>query len=414
LYCRCRVLKYPLPFNIDRLPPATCVVGGAVRDALLGRTRTVIDIDLVVPVDAIELARNISRDYRAGFVMLDASRSIARLVFDDMTVDFAQQIGGSLTADLCRRDYRMNAIAYHLWDQRLIDPLNGCGDLQQKLVRMVAAQNLADDPLRLLRGYRQAAQLGFAIEAETARTIQALAPRLNTVAAERVMAELRYLLAVSHQDSQVMISAVDLLQVWLPGIQRVTLTAELPAITAALHLIETQIPQLWQELMMPLRPTLSTTIADITLLCGLLGALPSKKILTNLTASIAEITAINVLQHSNTVPWPIDVVDIFHLFQNTGKHFPGLIVLKLAAGWTLTALQPLIDRYLDPQDLLSHPISLVNGKELMYALSLPPSPVIGKLLAAIQLGQVNGEIVTKQEAISYARSKVAEYQQSCG
>jgi tRNA nucleotidyltransferase (CCA-adding enzyme) len=383
-------------------------VGGAVRDALLGRTRAVIDIDLVVPVDAVELARDISRDYKAGFVMLDAERSIARLVFDGMTVDFAQQMGGSLEADLHRRDYRMNAIAYHLREQRLIDPLDGHGDLQAKLVRMVSAQNLADDPLRLLRGYRQAAQLGFEIESETARTIQNLASRLNTVAAERAMTELRYLLAVSHSDPRVMIAAVELVQVWLPGIQRETLASELQAITAALRSIESQVPQLWQELHIPLRPTLPTTVADITLFCGLLGSLPSKKILTNLTASVAEITAIDILQQCTSIPWPASVVDIFHLFQTTGKHFPGFVVIKLAAGWTLISLKPLINRYFDLQDPLSHPVLLVNGTELMSALNLPPSRAIGQLLAEIQLGQVRGEIVTKQEAISYAGSKVAE------
>jgi tRNA nucleotidyltransferase (CCA-adding enzyme) len=401
-------VKYPLPFSLDRLPPETCVVGGAVRDALLGRTRQVIDLDLVVPVDAVNLARDISRDYRAGFVILDAERSIARLVFENMTVDFAQQMGGSLEADLRRRDYRMNAIAYHLREQRLIDPLDGYGDLQAKLVRMVSAQNLADDPLRLLRGYRQAAQLGFEIETETDRTIQALAPRLSSVAAERAMTELRYLLAVSHHHPQLLIAAVNLLQIRLPGIQRDSLPEELQAIAATLRSIESQAPQLWQELNIPLRPTLPTTGADITLLCGLLGSLPSKKILTNMTASVAEIMAIDVLQQSSLINWPASVVDIFNLFQTTGKYFPGFVVLKVAAGWTLTALQPLIDRYFDFQDPLSHPVLIVNGTELMSALNLPPSAGIGQLLAAIQLGQVRGEIVTKQEAISYARSKVAE------
>jgi tRNA nucleotidyltransferase (CCA-adding enzyme) len=401
-------VKYPLPFSLDRLPPETCVVGGAVRDALLGRTRQVIDLDLVVPVDAVNLARDISRDYRAGFVILDAERSIARLVFENMTVDFAQQMGGSLEADLRRRDYRMNAIAYHLREQRLIDPLDGYGDLQAKLVRMVSAQNLADDPLRLLRGYRQAAQLGFEIETETDRTIQALAPRLSSVAAERAMTELRYLLAVSHHHPQLLIAAVNLLQIRLPGIQRDSLPEELQAIAATLRSIESQAPQLWQELNIPLRPTLPTTGADITLLCGLLGSLPSKKILTNMTASVAEIMAIDVLQQSSLINWPASVVDIFNLFQTTGKYFPGFVVLKVAAGWTLTALQPLIDQYFDFQDPLSHPVLIVNGTELMSALNLPPSAGIGQLLAAIQLGQVRGEIVTKQEAISYARSKVAE------
>jgi tRNA nucleotidyltransferase (CCA-adding enzyme) len=402
-------LKYPLPFSLDRLPPETCVVGGAVRDALLGRTRAVIDLDLVVPVDAVNLAQEISRDYRSGFVMLDAERSIARLVFEGMTVDFAQQMGGSLEADLQRRDYRMNAIAYHLREQRLIDPLDGASDLRQKLVRMVSAQNLADDPLRLLRGYRQAAQLGFAIEPETVKTIQALAPRIQAVAAERVMTELRYLLAVSHHDPRLLIEATELLQIWLPGIQQDRLEPELQSIAKALKSIEQESPQLWTALTTPLRSTLPTTGVDIALLCGLLGSLPSKEILTNLTASVTEITAVDVVHQGRALAWPIDPVSIYYLFQRIGKHFPCLVVLKLAAGWSLADLQPLVKRYFDAQDPLAHLVLVVNGTELMTALNLPPSPLIGQLLTDIQLGQIRGEIVTKQEALSYARSQIAEF-----
>jgi tRNA nucleotidyltransferase (CCA-adding enzyme) len=385
------------------------VVGGAVRDALLGRTRAVIDLDLVVPVDAVNLAQEISRDYRSGFVMLDAERSIARLVFEGMTVDFAQQMGGSLEADLHRRDYRMNAIAYHLREQRLIDPLDGAGDLRQKLVRMVSAQNLADDPLRLLRGYRQAAQLGFALEPETAKTIQTLTPRLQTVAAERVMTELRYLLAVSHHNPQLLVEATELLQMWLPGIQRDRLEPELQSIVKALKLIEQASPQLWTALTTPLRPTLTTTGADIALLSGLLGSLPSKEILTNLTASVTEITALDVVHQSRSLVWPTDAVSIYYLFQKIGKHFPCFVAIKLAAGCSLADLQPLVKRYFDDQDPLAHPVLVVNGTELMAALNLPPSPAIGQLLTEIQLGQIRGEIVTKQEALSYARSQIAEF-----
>jgi tRNA nucleotidyltransferase (CCA-adding enzyme) len=402
-------LKYPLPFNLDRLPPETCVVGGAVRDALLGRTRAVIDLDLIVPVDAVSLAQEIGREYRAGFVMLDAERSIARLVFDDMTVDFAQQMGGNLETDLRRRDYRMNAIAYHLREEQLIDPLDGCGDIQRKLVRMVSAQNLADDPLRLLRGYRQAAQLGFTIESETAQIIQAFAPRLGQVAAERVMTELRYLLAVSHHDPHLLAAAAEILPVWLPGIQRNSLEPELQSITTALSLIEQQSPLLWLALQTPLRPTLPTTGTDIVLLCGLLGSLLGKEILTNLTASVAEINAVGILQQCRALAWPTDAVAVYELFQKTHRHFPGLVALKVAAGSDLAAMKPLVDRYFDPQDSLAHPVLLVNGTELMTALNLTPSPIIGQLLAAIQLAQVRGEIVTKQEAISYVRSKFADF-----
>jgi tRNA nucleotidyltransferase (CCA-adding enzyme) len=400
-------MEYPLPFSLDRLPLETCVVGGAVRDALLGRTRAILDLDLVVPVDAVALAQEIASEYPAGFVLLDAERSIARLVFSGVTVDFAQQIGGSLEHDLGRRDYRMNAIAYHLRDQRLIDPLNGVADLQAKIVRMVSAENLADDPLRILRGYRQAAQLSFEIEAETDRTIHKLTPQLQTVAAERVMTELRYLLAASQQDPSLLVAAAGLLHFWLP-IEQTTLKTDLQAITHALALVEKNCALLWSELQRPLRPTLPTNQAEIALLCGLLGSLESQALLTKLTASTAEINAVQVGCNNLSIPDPDDLVAIYKLFQATRQYFPLKVVLWLAQKFVWSDLNFCIERYKNPQDRLAHPVPLINGSELMASLDLPPSPLIGKLLAIIQLASVQGQISTKSEAISFAQSQVYE------
>jgi tRNA nucleotidyltransferase (CCA-adding enzyme) len=102
--------------------------------------------------------------------LLDAERHIARVVFKQATVDFAQQVGPTLTADLERRDFTINAIAYNPHTEHLLDPLGGYRDLQQRCLRMVSDQNLQEDPLRLLRAYRQAAQLGFIIQPETRST----------------------------------------------------------------------------------------------------------------------------------------------------------------------------------------------------------------------------------------------------
>ena len=70
-----------LPFDADILPTSACLVGGAVRDALLHRERSYLDLDFVVVANAIEIARKIANDYQAGFVVLDESREIARVVF---------------------------------------------------------------------------------------------------------------------------------------------------------------------------------------------------------------------------------------------------------------------------------------------------------------------------------------------
>lgn len=155
------------PFSLEWLPQPTYLVGGAVRDALLSRRSEYVDLDFVLPDRAVKIARAIAKHYQAGFVLLDAERQIARVVFKHATVDFAQQEGSTLETDLRRRDFTVNAIAYNPHNGEIIDPLQGCADLQQGVLRMVSAKNLQEDPLRLLRAYRQAAQLSFVIEPDT-------------------------------------------------------------------------------------------------------------------------------------------------------------------------------------------------------------------------------------------------------
>jgi tRNA nucleotidyltransferase (CCA-adding enzyme) len=75
-------------------------VGGNVRDALLGRRAEYLDLDFVMPQGAVKTARAIANHHKAGFVLLDAERQIARVVFEHATVDFAQQVGESLETDL--------------------------------------------------------------------------------------------------------------------------------------------------------------------------------------------------------------------------------------------------------------------------------------------------------------------------
>ena len=119
-----------LPFDLNLLPKPIYVVGGAVRDGLLGRTRKELDLDLTIATGAVDVARRLAHEYRAGFVLLDAERQIARVVFPGMTVDIAQQ-EGDILQDLSRRDYTLNAIAYDLQAGVTIDPLGGTQDIRQ-------------------------------------------------------------------------------------------------------------------------------------------------------------------------------------------------------------------------------------------------------------------------------------------
>jgi tRNA nucleotidyltransferase (CCA-adding enzyme) len=81
------------PFDLHQLPQPAYIVGGWVRDRLLGRKADYLDLDFVLNRQVIETARKIAKQHQAGFVVLDADRQIARVVFKNATVDFAQQMG---------------------------------------------------------------------------------------------------------------------------------------------------------------------------------------------------------------------------------------------------------------------------------------------------------------------------------
>ena len=104
--------RWPLP--LDAWPAGTSLVGGAVRDGLLNRLGETPDLDLVVPCDGIALAKGWAKRHGGTCVVLDPERQIARLVIQGWTIDVARQEGGSLEADLGRRDFTINAIALPL------------------------------------------------------------------------------------------------------------------------------------------------------------------------------------------------------------------------------------------------------------------------------------------------------------
>ncbi|MEB3255275.1 MAG: CCA tRNA nucleotidyltransferase [Synechococcaceae cyanobacterium] len=191
------------PLSPEDLPAGTALVGGAVRDALLGRLQERPDLDLVVPEEALALTRGLARRLGGSFVALDPGRSIARLVLQGWTIDLARQAGSDLAADLERRDYTINAMALPLPASAaqpplaLVDPHGGLAHLAARRLVAIREANLLDDPLRLLRGVRLAAELDFTIEPATWGWIAQHHGRLAAVAGERVLAELERLVAAA-------------------------------------------------------------------------------------------------------------------------------------------------------------------------------------------------------------------------
>lgn len=164
-------------------PWPCCLVGGAVRDHLLGRGAYDLDLVTVGPEPAEALARELP----ARLVPIGGDRFAAtRLVAEDGVIDLWDRERTPLVDELARRDLTINAIAVDLADGTVHDPHGGRRDLERRLLRATTEHSFADDPLRVLRLARLAAELvDFEVDESTLELARAAVPGLSSVAAER-------------------------------------------------------------------------------------------------------------------------------------------------------------------------------------------------------------------------------------
>lgn len=174
---------------------AAWIVGGAVRDELLGRATD--DVDLVVGEDVRGAARAVARAAGGPAFELSDAFGSWRVMAPDRAwqTDLSPLRGGSLESDLALRDFTVNAIAEPLGGGARVDPHGGAQDLAARRLRAVGPRALADDPLRVVRLVRLAAELRLEPDRDTLALARASAPATAHVAQERVFAELKRIVA---------------------------------------------------------------------------------------------------------------------------------------------------------------------------------------------------------------------------
>jgi hypothetical protein len=169
------------------------VVGGAVRDELLGRP--VVDLDITCR-EPEQSARSYARRVRGAAFPLSEQHGGWRVALEESrTVDFLPLRGDSIEADLATRDFAINAIAVPLAGGEPVDPFDGRDDLERRVIRAVSPTVFEDDPLRLLRAVRLEDELGFRLDADTERLVREQAALVTRPAGERTLDELRRLSA---------------------------------------------------------------------------------------------------------------------------------------------------------------------------------------------------------------------------
>ena len=376
LMTRLQPQRWPIP--LDRFPAGTVLVGGAVRDGLLNRLPEHPDLDMVVPADALGQVRKLAQEFGGTCVVLDRDRDMARLVLGRWTIDLARQDGDDLTADLLRRDYRINAIALTLTPQpQLLDPSGGIADLREQRITAIHEQNLLDDPLRLVRALRLSAELSMTIDQGTLEMIARHRHQLPKVAPERIQAELLKLVQANNADQAIhLLHSLKLIASWSSDQPQRKLNAS--ALTAD-----------EQQLALPLA-RLTQLLSDQ----GMHDLRFSRKQIQRCLRLRAwwnrdQQQSVNNLTERERLK----------LHEELEEDLPAFTL-----AWPIERQKEWLRRWRDQDDILFHPFAPLNGRTLQAELGLRPGPRLGELIHHLCLERAFGRIRSHDDAIQCART----------
>ncbi|HHX44300.1 MAG TPA: CCA tRNA nucleotidyltransferase [Chloroflexi bacterium] len=413
---------------------AVYLVGGTVRDLLVGRPS--YDMDLAVGGDALGLARRLADAIGGAFVPMDPARDVARVVVrrtgEERLIDVARLRAGTIDEDLRARDYTANALAIPLCnpEQGVLDPTGGRADLEAQTLRATHAGAFDDDPLRLLRGVRLRAALGWSIAPETERLMRTWAPALRRVSPERVRDELMQILALEDAaDGLAYAHALGLLTPALPllegaaldvGIRRVAALERLEPLWSASGAPPSALPDvLRQHLRTYWREALSAgrTRWMVTKLAALLEPRldVAGSTAEGLRLSVREVRlvagAVEAAHQLREDGWtaPPSPLAIYRYFRRAGEAGVAGALLSWAAAGGADEVVPgavtsaLVRAWFEEHRQVVNPPPLLTGGEVMAELGLAPGPRVGRALEALREAQVQGLVRTAAEARAYLR-----------
>jgi poly(A) polymerase/tRNA nucleotidyltransferase (CCA-adding enzyme) len=439
------------------------LVGGAIRDALLGRAAE--DVDLAVPSGGLRLGRALADELGWAFVALDAGRGVCRLV-GDVTVDIADFRGPDLASDLRGRDVTVNALAVSV--EQLVargradieDATGGVGDLAARRIRLCSPRSLADDPIRAMRAARLAVQPGWHVDRDVAAAARAVAASLRTASAERIRDELIALangpaagagfrrldefgvaaaiLPESGAMRAARQSAPHCFDVWEHSLRAVeamdTIAADLGRLapwgdTLSAHLTE----HLGDGLRRAGALKLATLLHDVakpetrvevngqTRFFGhdVLGAERARAIAARwrMAGRATNVVARLVRHHLRPMhlghSGEITRRARYRFFRDLGDDARDLVLLALAdasgvrgddpfavwAGPGGGVLRSLMEGTVEAVESAAAP-PLLDGHDVMAALGIGPGPAVGRMLAALREDQALGRITTRAEALA--------------
>jgi len=453
-----KIILELLPSNAEAY-----IVGGYLRDLVLNIKTYDIDFALI-GVDIIEFAQKFASKVNGRFVLLDDKNEIARVVMPDKInyIDFAKCVGESITEDLSRRDFSINAMAYDIKTHTLIDIYNGLDDIKNKTIRVFNIQNILDDPLRILRAYRFASKYNFKIE-ETSQQILDAHYKLmnqNKIAKERVQVEFLKLLEGknSAQTLQKMKNNKFLYEIFA----ELELQEEVPPnshhhLKLIDHSIETinQLEELifnepeWVQahINQDFIPSISRLafLKLATLLHDLgkpqtweidpesgrhrfikhdeIGAQMALKMLKKLKYSNNQIKYITKLIKHHIYPSHLlqseatekailrmfrrlepETIDIILLAKADRLSAKGEDITDAIINKNMAGLCELLEKYKIAKETLAPLEKLISGDEIMKILNIKADKNLGNIIKELKEAQLSGDVITKEDAINFIRN----------
>jgi len=380
-----------LNFILGFLPKGSYLVGGYIRDIILGRESEEVDFDIVVPLSAIEIGKKIADNIGSKFVILDKKREVVRIILNNIYIDIANQVSSSIEEDLCSRDFSINSIAFLFDKKSLFDPLNGLKDLEISLLRTNSEKNLLNDPLRFLRCFRFVSELNFKIDLNLITLIKKNKVKLYFAAKERINYEIQKIVnGANALDAILLIKKLNIFG--NDNLSEDSFFLELEKINYA------ELNQKEKEKFLP-----SFFISQILDVVSL----------EKLKFSKAEIQKTKLLRKWHFLLEKKNIVqlsesDRFALHKELEMFLP-LFIFYLPQNLRLDWLR----RWRDNDDKLFHPSNLINGDVIKKNLKIKDGPLLGELLEYLSKELAYERLNNFDEAIYKAKQWIEQNAPKC-
>ncbi len=373
------------------LPKGSYLVGGYIRDIILKRITEKVDVDIVVPFNAIKIGKMISENINSKFIILDKEREVVRIILNHISIDIANQISSTIEGDLSSRDFSINSIAF-LFDKKLLfDPFNGLKDLQCSLLKTYSEINLLNDPLRILRCFRFVSELNFKIDLKLVDFIKKNKGKLYLVAEERINYEINKIVNGENAlEAVILVKKFNIFgsdnfykNSFFLDLQKINYT-ELNKNEKKNFLPLFLIAQILDEVSLEQYKFSKNEIAKTKLLRKW-HFLLEKKNIAQLTES-----------------------DRFALHKELEMFFPSFICYlpqNLRLDW--------LNRWRDKDDKLFHPSNLLNGDVIKKNLKINDGPILGELLQYLSSELAYKRLNNFDEAIYKAKRWIEQNAPKC-